>query len=90
LEHLGERLPRAMQGALRERRQRLEAAVQTLQAVSPLATLGRGYAILLDDQGRAIRAATQTQPGQRLQARLAEGRLELRVEATSSPQPQPD
>ncbi|WP_090935209.1 exodeoxyribonuclease VII large subunit [Azotobacter beijerinckii] len=90
LEHLGERLPRAMQGALRERRQRLEAAAQTLQAVSPLATLGRGYAILLDDQGRAIRAATQTQPGQRLHARLAEGGLELRVEAISSPQPQPD
>ncbi|SEI43358.1 Exodeoxyribonuclease VII large subunit [Azotobacter beijerinckii] len=90
LEHLGERLPRAMQGALRERRQRLEAAAQTLQAVSPLATLGRGYAILLDERGRAIRAAVQTQPGQHLHARLAEGGLELRVEAVSSPLPQPD
>lgn len=90
LEHLGERLPRAMQGTLRERRQRLEAAAQTLQAVSPLATLGRGYAILLDDRGRAIRAAAQTQPGQHLHARLAEGGLELRVEAASSPLPQPD
>ncbi|TBW33263.1 exodeoxyribonuclease VII large subunit [Azotobacter chroococcum] len=90
LEHLGERLPRAMQGALRERRQRLEAAAQTLQAVSPLATLGRGYAILLDDQGRAIRTAAQTRPGQHLRARLAEGELDLRVEAHSSPPPQPD
>lgn len=90
LEHLGERLPRAMQGALRERRQRLEAAAQTLQAVSPLATLGRGYAILLDDQGRAIRTAAQTRPGQHLRARLAEGELDLRVEAPSSPLPQPD
>lgn len=90
LEHLGERLPRAMQGALRERRQRLEAAAQTLQAVSPLATLGRGYAILLDDQGRAIRAAAQTRPGQHLRARLAEGELDLRVEAPSSLLPQPD
>ncbi|GAB3462030.1 exodeoxyribonuclease VII large subunit [Azotobacter salinestris] len=90
LEHLGERLPRAMQGTLRERRQRLEAAAQTLQAVSPLATLGRGYAILLDDRGRAIRAAAQTQPGQHLHARLAEGGLELRVEAASSSLPQPD
>jgi exodeoxyribonuclease VII large subunit len=90
LEHLGERLPRAMQGALRERRQRLEAAAQTLQAVSPLATLGRGYAILLDDQGRAIRTAAQTRPGQHLRARLAEGELDLRVEAPSSLLPQPD
>ncbi len=90
LEHLGERLPRAMQGTLRERRQRLEAAAQTLQAVSPLATLGRGYAILLDEHGRAIRAAAQAQPGQRLHARLAEGGLELRVEAASPSLPQPD
>jgi len=90
LAHLGERLPRAMQTILRERHQRLEAAAQTLQAVSPLATLGRGYAILLDEQGRAIRAAAQTQPGQRLHARLAEGGLVLRVEAVSSSLPPPD
>ncbi|MDV7213462.1 exodeoxyribonuclease VII large subunit, partial [Azotobacter beijerinckii] len=80
----------SMQTILRERHQRLEAAAQTLQAVSPLATLGRGYAILLDEQGRAIRAAAQTQPGQRLHARLAEGGLVLRVEAVSSSLPAPD
>ncbi|MBF2996871.1 exodeoxyribonuclease VII large subunit, partial [Pseudomonas aeruginosa] len=42
--------------------------------------LGRGYSILLDERGRAIRDAGQTQPGQRLKARLAEGELEVRVE----------
>ncbi|GLK62082.1 exodeoxyribonuclease 7 large subunit [Azotobacter vinelandii] len=90
LEHLAERLPRAMRSTLRERRQRLEATAQTLQAVSPLATLGRGYAILLDERGRAIRAAVQAHPGQRLHARLAEGALELRVEAAFPSPPQPD
>ena len=60
-----------------------QALVQTLQVVSPLATLSRGYSILLDEHGRAIRSARQTRPGQRLQARLGEGSLELRVEGSA-------
>ncbi|HLD66178.1 MAG TPA: exodeoxyribonuclease VII large subunit [Pseudomonas sp.] len=80
LDSLAERLPRAMREALKERRLRLQSQVQTLQVVSPLATLGRGYSILLDERGQAIRSAVQTQPGQRLHARLGEGRLDVRVE----------
>ena len=72
-------LPRAAREALRDRRQRLEGLAQTLNVVSPLATLGRGYSILLDERGRAIRDAGQTQPGQRLKA-PREGELEVRVE----------
>ncbi|HAC69988.1 MAG TPA: exodeoxyribonuclease VII large subunit, partial [Pseudomonas sp.] len=79
LEQLAEQLPRVMQRQLKERQQRLAGAVQTLQIVSPLATLGRGYSILLDERGQAVRAAGQVQPGQRLHARLAEGELEVRV-----------
>lgn len=80
LDSLAERLPRAAQQLLRQRRQDLAGLAQTLQIVSPLATLGRGYSILLDERGRAIRSAAQTQPGQRLKARLGEGELEVRVE----------
>lgn len=80
LDSLSERLPRAMQANLRQRRLQLGALAQTLQVVSPLATLGRGYSILLDDRGRAIRDAGQVEVGQRLEARLGEGRLSVRVE----------
>lgn len=80
LEHLANRLPRAMNDSLKGRRQRLAGLGQTLNVVSPLATLGRGYSILLDEHGHAIRSASQTHPGQRLQARLGEGRLLVRVE----------
>ncbi|WP_330220005.1 exodeoxyribonuclease VII large subunit, partial [Pseudomonas sp. BMS12] len=80
LDSLAARLPRAVQGQLRERRQKLEGLAQNLHIVSPLATLGRGYSILLDERGQAVRAASQTQPGQRLKARLGEGELEVRVE----------
>jgi exodeoxyribonuclease VII large subunit len=80
LDSLAERLPRAMREVLKDRRQRFQAQLQTLQVVSPLATLARGYSILLDDQGQAIRSAEQTRNGQRLTARLNEGELQVRVE----------
>ncbi len=80
LDGLSERLPRAMRDALKDRRQQLHTQAQTLNAISPLATLGRGYSILLDDKGHAIRSAAQTKPGQRLKARLGEGELDVRVE----------
>ncbi|KHL68502.1 exodeoxyribonuclease [Pseudomonas flexibilis] len=80
LDSLAERLPRATLAGLRQRRLQLAALAQTLQVVSPLATLGRGYSILLDEQGHAIRDARQTHVGQRLEARLGEGRLSVRVE----------
>ena len=73
-------LPRAVQLQLQQRRQQLESTAQSLHLISPLATLGRGYSILLDQQGKAIRCQQDTRPGQQLQARLAEGRLTLRVE----------
>ncbi|QNH02556.1 exodeoxyribonuclease VII large subunit [Pseudomonas sediminis] len=80
LDGLATRLPRAMQGQLRSQRQQLGALAAQLQIVSPLATLGRGYSILLDERGQAVRSAAQTQPGQRLKARLSEGELDVRVE----------
>lgn len=81
LEHLDQRLPRAMHQSLEFRRQQLGTQSQTLHLVSPLATLGRGYSILLDEHGRAVRSHTDAQPGQRLEARLSDGRLAVRVEA---------
>ncbi len=80
LDSLADRLPRAMRESLKERRLQLQSQVQTLHAISPLATLGRGYSILLDERGQAIRSAGQTRPGQRLKAHLGEGELDVRVE----------
>jgi exodeoxyribonuclease VII large subunit len=62
---------------------RAEAEVAALlsqtRALSPLATLGRGYSILLDEQGRVISDAAATAPGDRLTGVLASGRLTLNV-----------
>lgn len=81
LEQLRRRLPRAINLQLQQRQQHLESTAQGLHLISPLATLGRGYSILLDQQGKIVRNQQDAQPGQQLQARLAEGHLTLRVEA---------
>lgn len=77
---LAERLPRVMRQQLDQTRRQFEGLTQTLNLVSPLATLGRGYSILLDQRGQAIRSHLEARPGQRLEARLSDGRLTVRVE----------
>jgi exodeoxyribonuclease VII large subunit len=66
--------------AIEKRRAHLTGLARALNAVSPLATLERGYAILLDPtSGRVLRKVADASPGQRLDARLADGTLPLRV-----------
>ncbi|HEX5755031.1 MAG TPA: exodeoxyribonuclease VII large subunit, partial [Arenimonas sp.] len=77
---LGQRQQQGLQQLLPARRQQLSALARALATISPLATLGRGYALLQQDDGRVVRSATQVNAGERLQARLAEGQLRLRVE----------
>jgi exodeoxyribonuclease VII large subunit len=61
---------------------RLELAMRGLHAVSPLATLGRGYAIITDAMtGDVIASVDSAHPGQRVQARLSDGRISAQVES---------
>jgi exodeoxyribonuclease VII large subunit len=79
VEQLRQRLEAGQRRKLQQERQHLQGIARELNAVSPLAVLGRGYSILQDDSGQVVRAASQTQPGQTLTARLGEGRLKLEV-----------
>ncbi|MEM6774552.1 MAG: exodeoxyribonuclease VII large subunit, partial [Pseudomonadota bacterium] len=77
------RLQRSL-GALVDRsleRQRLslQRRAALLESLNPLAVLTRGYAILSDGEGQAIRSAEAVTSGQSLTARLASGSLELAV-----------
>jgi exodeoxyribonuclease VII large subunit len=58
----------------------LQGLARSLEAVSPLATVARGYAILQRDDGRIVRSIGDAEPGERLDARLRDGVLKLRVE----------
>jgi exodeoxyribonuclease VII large subunit len=60
---------------------RLGLQARTLEAVSPLATLHRGYAIITREaDGILIEQNKQVEPGARIRARLATGELLCRVE----------
>jgi exodeoxyribonuclease VII large subunit len=50
------------------------------RALSPLATLQRGYAVVQDAEGAVVTSATVTAPGAALTVRLADGRVRTRVE----------
>ncbi len=77
-----ERLELAMRAELRTRNERFRAVASQLELVSPLATLGRGYAIVQDASGNIIRSSSETVPGDAVTSRLAEGTLYCRVEST--------
>jgi exodeoxyribonuclease VII large subunit len=83
LENLDQRLYRAWRHALNSRRERLLPLVRTLNAVSPLATLERGYAIVSVEGGEILRNAAHAKPGTIIEARLAQGRVRAKVEGTS-------
>jgi exodeoxyribonuclease VII large subunit len=61
-------------------RARLAVAAASLDALSPLAVLKRGYAMAQDEQGNLLLDARQSQAGDRVRLRLAAGVLRCRVE----------
>ena len=52
---------------------RLRGLARSLEAVSPLATVARGYAILQHEDGRVVRGVGDAAVGDQLDARLADG-----------------
>ena len=58
---------------------RLRGLARSLEAVSPLATVARGYSILSHDDGRIVRSVLDASPGDRLDARLVDGSLRVKV-----------
>ena len=78
---LPERMQQAWKQEQRRRSEHLAAAGRQLNAVSPLATMHRGYAVLRrPDDGTVVTRVAQLSPGDRVKAQLADGRLDLSVD----------
>ena len=87
----------AMEGRLRRapsrlvalRREQLAGLAHALDALSPLGTLARGYAILRRQPGgEVIRDLEQVEVGDLVEARLAQGTLTARIEGIQPDAPQ--
>ena len=70
----------APQRTLAVRAERAEQLVARLRAVAPQATLERGYAIVIDERGLAVRDAAAIAAGERVDLRLARGGAGARIE----------
>jgi len=60
--------------------QKLAGCGAQLEALSPLAVLGRGYSLAWDTQGNLLRDASRTSVGERVKLTLHRGELDCRVE----------
>ena len=75
------RLLQQTSSQLQLKRERFEGIAKSLNALSPLAILDRGYSICtLTSTGDAIKSSAEAQEGDNVQVRLAKGRLDCIVE----------
>lgn len=73
----------AVRSLLFERRSRLERLSGQLEALSPLAILERGYAVVFDASGKVLKDAAQANTGDEIRARLARGEIRATVKRRS-------
>ncbi len=79
--NLHQRLNQAMQHQLAGQKQQLASTARALDTISPLATLGRGYAIVRHyEKDDIIHSSQEVAPGDRIKARLGKGELICQVE----------
>lgn len=77
-----DRLERRVSSLAETRRNRLVALTGRLEALSPLSTLQRGYAVAQRPDGRVLRAVDDVAVGDELRVRLPDGAIDATVTGT--------
>lgn len=72
-------LPNSGNRTVTKRRERLNAIAASLDAMSPLKVLSRGYSIVQRADGKAVVSAGDVEPGDKLKLTLSNGSLDCRV-----------
>jgi exodeoxyribonuclease VII large subunit len=67
----------------------LDRQTASLEALSPVAILNRGYALVFDANGQLVKDSAQLRTGEELSARLARGQVRARVTAIDSSDAEP-
>jgi len=76
-------LIRQIQSQIQLNRQQLDGVCKNLNALSPLSILDRGYSITTaKDTGKAVASSREVKAGERVQVRLAQGKLDCTVDKT--------
>ncbi|MGD0570544.1 MAG: exodeoxyribonuclease VII large subunit [Candidatus Sulfotelmatobacter sp.] len=74
----------AMRNQLLQNKVRIERMGRALEALSPLAILERGYALVFDGAGQLVKDAAQVKAGDEIRARVARGEIEAVVKKTKA------
>ena len=78
---LGKSIGRLAAGTIRSKQELLSNLARTLNAVSPLETIGRGYAVITSvKSGDVISSVSQVEAGDAVSAQLKDGKLECTVD----------
>lgn len=80
LNHASQRIHAAQGRVLDQKSARFSALIASLDALSPLKVLQRGYAMTTDEGGRVVRSVRQLHPSDRIQIRLADGTITAKTE----------
>jgi exodeoxyribonuclease VII large subunit len=84
LERLSGKLTTKLQREMAGKRTKLGQKVASLDALSPLRVLARGYSLVTTERGTVVKSASDVAIGDTLEVRLSEGALTARVEASSA------
>jgi exodeoxyribonuclease VII large subunit len=84
---LAERARRALATATQRLQARVDHSGQLLGALSYRSVLARGFALVRDEQGRAVRAAASIGPGARLDLEFTDGRVAATADADRPARP---
>lgn len=79
---LDARAVRAQQMQIATCRTRYQSLSKQLASLSPLAVLGRGYALVFNEAGELVKNAAALSAGENIRTRLAKGSVESRVTKT--------
>lgn len=81
LDHRQQLLLSAQERILASKKERFIGLASSLDAMSPLRVLSRGYAIAVGDNGAPVRAASELNSGDHLKLTFADGAADCRVES---------
>jgi exodeoxyribonuclease VII large subunit len=79
LDDLTHRMATAAFHTMQLRQTRLSGLEQRLKALSPLAVLGRGFAVVSHPDGQVVRSLQQVRPDDELDVRVSDGQFKARV-----------
>lgn len=80
LDYQEQRMSHGLYQTLAKEKQRLARMAASLDALSPLKVMGRGYSIAMNEEGRVLTSVQEIDCGEVLDLRMQDGMLTCRVE----------